>query len=70
MLDFLQCMRSRQDPACPVEVGHRSNSVCVVSHISMKLGRRLEWDPAAERFTNDDHANAMLDQEYREPWSI
>jgi myo-inositol 2-dehydrogenase/D-chiro-inositol 1-dehydrogenase len=63
-------MRSRQDPICPVEVGHRSNSICVITHLAMKLGRKLAWDPQAERFVNDDEANAQLDYVHREPWKV
>lgn len=68
--NFLDCMRSRKDPAAPIEVGHRSNSVCMVTHIAMKLGRRLEWDPTTEAFVGDDEANAMLDYEHRAPWVL
>jgi len=70
MLDFLECMRTRLDPICPVEVGHRSNTVCVLTHIAMKLGRKLKWDPVAERFVNDDEANRWLDYPHREPWTV
>jgi predicted dehydrogenase len=70
MKDFLQCMRSRKNPAAPVEVGHRSNSICVMTHIAMKLGRRLVWDPAIERFAGDEEANALLDYPHRKPWAI
>jgi predicted dehydrogenase len=70
MGNFLECMRSRQDPICPVETGHRSNSICVITHTAMKLGRRLRWDPQAERFIGDDKANATLQYEYRSPWSL
>lgn len=62
MLNFLESMRSRKDPIAPVEVGHRSNSVCVIHHIAMKLGRKLKWDPKAELFLNDDEANGMLNR--------
>ena len=68
--NFLECMRSRKEPICPVEVGHRSNSICVITHLSMKLGRRLNWDPQAERFVGDDEANALLGCDYRAPWSL
>jgi len=69
--DFLRSMITRKDPINPVEAGHRSNSVCVLHHISMKLGgRKLKWDPKAERFENDDEANALLDFPHREPWSV
>lgn len=70
MGNFLQCMRSREEPAAPVEVGHRSNTVCVIHHIAMKLGRKLKWDPAAERFEDDAEANEMLDYPHREPWTL
>lgn len=70
MLNFLQCMRSRRDPVCPVEVGHRSNSLCVITHLAMKLGRKLRWDPQAECFLDDDAANALLDYAHRAPWTV
>jgi myo-inositol 2-dehydrogenase/D-chiro-inositol 1-dehydrogenase len=70
MKNFLECMRSRKDPVAPVEVGHRSNTVCVITHVAMKLGRKLEWDPEAERFTDDEEANRWLDYPHREPWIV
>ena len=70
MKNFLECMRSRQEPAAPVEVAHRSNSVCILTHIAMKLRRTLNWDPNAERFLNDDEANRWLDYPHRKPWVL
>jgi predicted dehydrogenase len=70
MRNFLQCIKTRKDPICPVEVGHRSNSVCVITHLAMKLGRKLRWDPADERFIDDDAANKMLDYDHRKPWTV
>jgi predicted dehydrogenase len=68
--NFLECMRTRKEPVCPVEVGHRSNSICIITHIAMKLGRKLRWDPHSERFVNDDDANNMLDFDHRQPWVV
>ncbi len=70
MLNFLKCVHTKQDPICPVEIGHRSNSICIITHIAMKLGRKLRWEPFAERFVDNEQANAMLDYDHREPWSI
>jgi predicted dehydrogenase len=70
MKNFLECMRSRKDPVAPVEVGHRSNTICVMTHIAMKLERKLEWDPEAERFIGDEEANRRLDYSHREPWIV
>ncbi len=68
--NWLECIRSGQQTISPVEVGHRSTSVCLVSHIAMKLKRKLYWDPWHERFKNDDEANAMLSRPQRAPWGI
>jgi hypothetical protein len=70
MKNFLECMRTRKDPVAPVEVGHRSNTICILAHIAMKLGRKLRWDPQAERFLEDDEANNWLDYPHREPWTV
>jgi len=70
MGDFLECMRTRKDPICPVEVGHRSNTICVLHHISMKLGRKLKWDPVKEKVIGDKEANAILDYPHRKGWEV
>lgn len=70
MKNFLECMRTRKDPIAPVEVGHRSNSVCIITHIAMKTGRRLKWNPEAEVFINDEEANRWLDYPHRKPWMV
>ena len=70
MRDFLMAIRSGKDPIAPVEAGHRSNTVCVITHIAMKLGRKLDWDPVSERFTNDGEANKMLDYHHHGGWEV
>ena len=56
--NWLECIRTRQQPIAPVEVAHRACSACLLHHIAMKLPRPLQWDPVSERFRNDDEANA------------
>jgi len=68
--DFIDSVKSRQDPIEPVEVGHRTASVCHLGNIAMRLGRPLAWDPAAERFRDDDEADAMLRRPYRGDWTL
>ena len=68
--NWLDCVRSRQKPITPAEIGHRATSTCIISHIAMKLGRKLDWDPVLERFKNDDVANAMLSRYDRYPYVI
>jgi predicted dehydrogenase len=68
--NWLESIKSRKPPICPVEVGHRSCSACLVAHIAMKLKRKLYWDPGRERFKNDDEANSMLSRAQRWPYGI
>ena len=71
MGDFLGSVRDGSDPVCPVEVGHRSNTVCVLHHLSMKLGgRKLKWNPVKEVVVGDDEANARIQVPMREPYVL
>ncbi len=68
--DFLDAIRTRKDAAAPAEVGHRSTTLCHLANISMRLGRKLKWDPDNERFKGDDEANRMLSRPMRSPWRL
>ncbi len=48
----------------------RSDALCHLQQIAIKLERKLRWDPAAEAFVGDDEANRMLDRPMRAPWKI
>jgi len=68
--NFLDCIRSRKDPICNAEVGHRSSAVCHLGNIAMLLDRPLKWDPRAEQFIGDDEANRMTWRPRRAPWNL
>jgi hypothetical protein len=68
--NWLESIRTRKPPIAPVEIAHRSCSACLLHHIAMKLPRRLRWDPAVERFVDDDEANRMLVRPERTPYSL
>ena len=68
--NFLECIRTRGEPVAPVEIGHRSNTACVLGALAMKLGRPLEWDPQSESFRNDAEANGLRTRTMRPPWSL
>jgi predicted dehydrogenase len=69
-LDFTDCIRNGGRTYAPAEIGHRTVTVAHIGNITMQLGRKLRWDPDLERFIGDEEANAMLEREQREPWSI
>ncbi|WP_111669686.1 Gfo/Idh/MocA family protein [Algoriphagus litoralis] len=66
--NWLEAIQGNAALLSPVEIGHRACSVCLVSHIAMKLGRKLNWDPVKEEFINDAEANSHLSRPQRAPW--
>lgn len=68
--NFIDSVKSREEPIEPVEVGHSTASVCHLGNIAMRLKRPLEWDPSAERFRDDAQADAMLRRPYRGEWRV
>jgi predicted dehydrogenase len=69
--NFLNCVKTRGQTLEDAEVGHRSSSVAQLGYIACQVGRKLKWDPAAERFVGDDEANRLLSlPPGRAPWSV
>jgi predicted dehydrogenase len=68
--NFLDCVKSRQTPYCPLEEGHRSTTFAHLANIALKVGSRLEWDPVKERFKHNKAANRLLHYKYRKPWTL
>jgi predicted dehydrogenase len=65
---FLDCVKSRQEPVSDLESGHRVATVCHLSNLSLRLGRKLRWDAARETVIDDPEAARMLERPYRAPW--
>ncbi len=68
--NFLDCVKSREAPYFPAEFGHRCATICHLGNIAMQLGRKLDWDPAAEAFVDDREADARRSREMRAPWQL
>lgn len=66
--NWLDCIKTRKEPISPVEIGHRACTICLISHIAMKVPGKLLWDPRKERFLNSDWANSMLKRPQRYPY--
>lgn len=68
--NWLDCIRSRNEPNADVEVGHRSITVCHLVNITRELNRRLVWNPETEQFEGDDEANAKLTRPRRKGYEL
>ena len=67
-LDWLTSIKTRQPAVTTPEEAHRSTSACEIGWISMKLGRKIHWDPTKEIFIDDAQANAMRSRVQRPPY--
>ncbi|MBK7930950.1 MAG: Gfo/Idh/MocA family oxidoreductase [Bryobacterales bacterium] len=68
--NFFECVRSRNEPVCPPEIGHRTASFGHIGAICLRLGgRKLTWDPVKEQFPGDAEANRHVAREQRKPYS-
>lgn len=71
--NWIECIKSRKSCNADIEIGHRATSLCHLVNIARDVGRvgeALKWDPAAERFTNNDEANKLLDRPRREGYEL
>jgi len=66
--NFLDCVKSRQEPIAPLESAHRVSTVCHLANISLRLDRSLRWDADREEIVGDAEAARMLTRPYRAPW--
>jgi hypothetical protein len=71
MQNFFDCVKSRETPVAPAEIGHRSLTPCQLAVISMRLGgRKLQWDTDKEEIVGDSEAKALQSREQRKPYTI
>ena len=68
--DFIHSVKTREETAAPIEAAHRATTLCHLTHIAILTGRKLKWDPAQERFLNDEDANRYLSKPARAPWRL
>jgi predicted dehydrogenase len=68
--NYLDCVKSRQDPIAHAEIGHRTSTVCHLGNIAMRLQRKIQWDPTQEVIVGDEEAGRMLGRPMRAPWTL
>jgi predicted dehydrogenase len=68
--NWIDCIKSREQPVCDAETGHRTATVCNIGNIAYKLGRDLKWDPVKENFVGDKEADGFLTRKYRKPFIL
>ena len=71
--NWIECIKSRRRCNADIEIGQRATTLCYLVNIVRDVGRvgqPLKWDPVAERFTNSDEANKLLERPRRKPYEL
>ncbi len=69
--NFIECIRTRNKPACPPETGRAAAMHVHIPNIAARTGESmLLWDDKAGRFTNSEKANQLITPSYRQPWTL
>ena len=68
--NFLEAVKTREDPVSNIEDAVHSDIISHVSNIAIRCGRRIVWDPVKEEIIGDEEASRMLTRAYRSPWHL
>ena len=68
--NWLAAIRTGSPVNAPIEVGHRSATVCHLANIARRLSRRLRWDAESESFLDDNEANSLLSRPRRSGFEL
>ena len=72
LISWDEALKKRIDPTRrpQVEFAHRSISLIHLANIAIRIGRKLNWDPAKEQFVGDEEANRLVNVPMRAPWHL
>jgi len=68
--NFIDCVKSRAETICPVEMGIRCDTICHLTNAAAVTGKPVDWDPKAEKITNNPDAQKMLSLPFRKEWKV
>jgi hypothetical protein len=68
--NFIDCVKSRKETMCPVEMAIRADTICHLAIAAVKTGRVIQWDPKREEIVGDPTASRLLTRPYRSKWRV
>ncbi len=70
MKNFLECIKTRNDPNCTIENGRLVALYAHMGNIALRSGTTLQWDETKKNFGDNPSANALIRPQYRKPWVL
>jgi hypothetical protein len=68
--NWLDCIRTRQEPNCAIEKGRLAAVYTHMGNIALRTKSQLEWNETTKNFGANAAANALIAPTYRKPWSL
>jgi predicted dehydrogenase len=68
MAEFLNAVRTKQKPGCPIEDAYASTATVKLAMIAYDMGSKIVWDSGREQIVGNPAAAQLLKRDYRSPW--
>jgi predicted dehydrogenase len=68
--NFVDAVKSRQQPVSNLTDAVRSDNISQLCDIAVRLKRKITWDPKTEVIVGDDEAKKMCSRAMRAPWTL
>lgn len=68
--NFLDCVKSREQPVEHVELGHYVSTVAHLGNLALRTQSQIDWDPEKEKAKGNRAANQLIEANYRQPWKL
>lgn len=70
LVNFADAVRTRRRPGGHAEAAHRAATILHLANISIRVGRKIRFDPATEQIVGDEEANRLANPPMRGPWHL
>ena len=68
--DWIRAIKEGDQTGCPFGYSGPMTEGYLLGNIAMRVGRAIEWDPAAMKVTNCPEAQQYIRRDYRQGWSL
>jgi predicted dehydrogenase len=68
--NFLECVKSRQQPILNLEKGHRISTLAHLGNIAYRTDQKIFWDSEKEKIIGNHDADKLVGVKYRKPWHL
>ena len=70
LVGFGEAVKTRKQAGGHAEAAHRTVCIMHLINISIRVGRKLKFDPVTEQIIGDEEANRLAYQPMRAPWHL